>query len=68
MKNEYAASHARDALKTKSIKRLKMPFLRFCSAARVSDIRWEERRKHALTGVDFRRHLDFGFGFETVKS
>ena len=68
MKNEYAASHARDALKTKSIKRLKMPFLRFCSVARVSNMRWGERWKHALTGDGFRRHLDFGFGFETVGS
>jgi len=68
MKNEYAASHARDALKTKSIKRLKIPFFRFCSVIRVSDVWWEERRKHALTGDDFRRHLDFGFGFEAVES
>jgi len=68
MKNEYAASHARDALKMKSIKRLKIPFLRFCSMVRVSDVWWEECRKHALTGGDFHRHLDFGFGFEVVES
>ena len=28
-KNEYAASHAKDALNIKSIKRLKIPFLGF---------------------------------------
>ena len=33
IKNEYAASHARDTLKAKLMKRLKIPFLGFCSVA-----------------------------------
>lgn len=33
---------------------------------RVSDTRPEEYQEYALTGDDFRRHLDFGFSFETV--